>query len=84
MGGLLFPHRYCLHPRGEYLRTRQTIAFVAEAKGLVALVERRINEIDIGVIEEMTDREVEEQYPEFWAAYHRAIVSFACPAVKRI
>jgi probable phosphoglycerate mutase len=63
----------------EYLRTRQTIAFVAEAKGLVPLVERRINEIDIGVIEEMTDREVEEQYPEFWAAYHTRNREFRMP-----
>ncbi|MFA6905667.1 Phosphoserine phosphatase 1 [bioreactor metagenome] len=63
----------------EYLRTQQTIAFVAESKGLVPLVDRRINEIDIGVIEEMTDTQVEEQYPDFWAAYHTRDHEFRMP-----
>ena len=63
----------------EYLRTLQTIAFVAEAKGLVPHVDHRINEIDIGVIEEMPDTQVEEQYPDFWAAYHTRDREFRMP-----
>lgn len=50
----------------EYLRTEQTAQYVAESKGLAVIKDRRLNEIDNGVIESMTDEDIKKKYPEFW------------------
>lgn len=63
----------------EYLRTQQTIAYVAEAKALAPIVDNRLNEIDIGCIEEMTDGQIQEQYPAFWDSYHTRDHEFRMP-----
>lgn len=50
----------------EYLRTEQTAQYVAESKGLAVIKDRRLNEIDNGVIESMTDEDIKKKYPRFW------------------
>lgn len=63
----------------EYLRTQQTIADVAKEKGLVPIVDSRINEIDIGCIEMMSDEQIQAQFPQFWAAYLARTHEFRMP-----
>ncbi len=50
----------------EYVRTAQTAEYVAAIKGLPVHRDGRLNEIDSGVIENMTDEQIQTQYPEFW------------------
>jgi len=63
----------------EYLRTQQTIADVAKGKGLVPIVDSRINEIDIGCIEMMSDEQIQTQFPQFWDDYHARTHEFRMP-----
>ena len=50
----------------EYLRAQQTAIALATKKGLEIVIDNRLNEIDNGVIEEMSDAEIQEKYPSFW------------------
>ncbi len=50
----------------EYLRTGQTAAPIAKRLGLTPMVDARLNEIDNGIIEQVTDAEIISRYPEFW------------------
>ena len=50
----------------EYLRAAQTAQFVAEYKDIQIVRDKRLNEIDNGVIEQMDDAEIKEKYPAFW------------------
>ncbi|WP_238881884.1 histidine phosphatase family protein [Clostridium sp. YIM B02551] len=50
----------------EYLRAFQTAKYVAESKGLEIIRDKRLNEIDNGIIEAMSDEEIIEKYPDFW------------------
>ena len=50
----------------EYQRAAQTAAPVANRLGLKPIVDARLNEIDNGVIEQLTDEEIIARYPEFW------------------
>ncbi len=50
----------------EYLRTEQTAQYIAKNKGIQVIKDKRINEIDNGIIESMSDEKVIEKYPEFW------------------
>jgi broad specificity phosphatase PhoE len=50
----------------EYLRTDQTAKYIAEKKGLQVIKDKRLNEIDNGIIEALSDEEIKEKYPEFW------------------
>lgn len=53
----------------EYLRTKQTAKYVAELKRITLIEDRRLNEIDNGIIESMSDDEIKKRYPEFWADF---------------
>ena len=53
----------------EYLRAQQTAAALAAKKGLEIIVDNRLNEIDNGIIEGMSDVEIKEKYPSFWNDY---------------
>ncbi len=53
----------------QYIRTMQTIAGVADLKKIPPRVDPRLGEINIGVLDKLTDEEVERSYPEFWRAY---------------
>ncbi|MBL4931699.1 histidine phosphatase family protein [Clostridium paridis] len=50
----------------EYLRAFQTAKYVAENEGLEIIRDKRLNEIDNGIIESLSDEEIIEKYPDFW------------------
>ncbi len=50
----------------QYLRAAQTAQYISEIKELPVIKDQRLNEIDNGVIEQMSDEEIQEKYPEFW------------------
>lgn len=50
----------------EYLRVQQTAEPLSRDKGIIVKIDKRLNEIDNGIIETMSDKDIEEQYPEFW------------------
>ncbi|NLF01055.1 MAG: histidine phosphatase family protein [Anaerolineales bacterium] len=58
----------------RYVRTGQTAAFVAEQKGLAPVVDARLDEIDNGYLDSMSNKEIAEQYPDFWQVFR----SFSC------
>ena len=75
----------------EYLRTQQTISYVATQKKLTPIVDNRLNEIDVGVTEQMTDGQIQSTFPDFWHAYFTRTCEFRIPggetgeeAAKRI
>lgn len=43
----------------EYVRAQQTISYVATHKKLTPIVDNRLNEIDVGVTEQMTDGQIQ-------------------------
>lgn len=62
----------------EYLRTSQTAKYIAAHKGITVEKDKRLNEIDNGIIESMNKEEIIESYPEFWRDFnsHTADVRF--------
>lgn len=63
----------------EYRRTHQSIAGVAARKNLTPITDRRLNEIDLGDTEKMTDEQIEKTYPEFWNAFLERTRDFRIP-----
>jgi broad specificity phosphatase PhoE len=63
----------------EYQRTHQTIQPVAECLGLTPTVDERLNEIDNGCIESLSDAEIQTRYPEVWSAYRERTSDFRFP-----
>jgi broad specificity phosphatase PhoE len=63
----------------SYQRTGQTIEFVAEQSGLTPFVDERLNEIDNGLIEGMTDAAIQERYPEVWRGFRQRSADFRFP-----
>ncbi len=53
-----------------YLRAGQTAQCVADRKGLEVLRDERLNEIDNGILDSMTDEEIAEMFPAFWTDFH--------------
>lgn len=62
-----------------YQRTRQTIEYVAEHLRLDPIVDERLNEIDNGLIEGLSDQEIQEKYPDVWKAYRERSADFRFP-----
>jgi broad specificity phosphatase PhoE len=62
-----------------YQRTWQTVACVTEQLQLTPMVDERLNEIDNGLIDEMTEREFEQAYPDVWQAYVARTADFRFP-----
>jgi broad specificity phosphatase PhoE len=54
----------------EYLRTSQTAKYVARHKGIAVEKDKRLNEIDKGIIESMDKEEIIKKYPEFWRDFN--------------
>lgn len=52
----------------EYLRTEQTAQPLASKLGLEPIVDGRLNEIDIGIGDKISDDELRESYPDVWNA----------------
>lgn len=62
-----------------YQRTGQTIAYVARQLGITPLSDERLNEIDNGLLDNMSEQEVQEKYPEFWRVYRERTADFRFP-----
>jgi len=62
-----------------YQRTRQTIETFAENCHLIPVVDVRLNEIDNGCIEGMTEQAIQQQYPEVWNAFVNRTMDFRFP-----
>lgn len=62
-----------------YQRTRQTIEHLAGQLALDPIVDERLNEIDNGLIEGLSDAEIRERYPEVWNAFIRRSADFRFP-----
>lgn len=53
----------------QYIRTHQTAAPTAKAKGLAVIEDERVNEINNGVLRDMSDEEIALKYPDVWNAF---------------
>jgi probable phosphoglycerate mutase len=62
-----------------YQRTRQTIEAVAQQLRLTPIVDERLNEIDNGCLEGLTDQEIQQTFPEVWNAYVARTADFRFP-----
>jgi broad specificity phosphatase PhoE len=62
-----------------YQRTGQTIEHVAEQLGLTTVVDERLNEIDNGLIEGLSDEEIRTKYPEVWEGFQKRAADFRFP-----
>lgn len=62
-----------------YQRTGQTIAHVARQLGITPIVDARLNEIDNGILDKMSEQEVQEKYPKFWKVYRARTADFRFP-----
>ena len=62
-----------------YIRTRQTIEFTSKKLRIPPVVDSRLNEIDNGVIEQLTDEEIRITYPDIWLAYSNRSSDFRFP-----
>lgn len=56
----------------EYLRTFETAYYVALDKGLEVVRDKRLNEIDNGLIDMLSVEEIQLKYPEFWSDFMQA------------
>lgn len=62
-----------------YQRTHQTIEYVARQLHLSPIVDERLNEIDNGLIEGLSDQEIQEKFPDVWKAYRERSADFRFP-----
>ena len=62
-----------------YLRTRQTGEPLARQLGLTPIVDERLNEIDNGRLDGMTDEQIQQTYPEVWHAFRSRSADFRFP-----
>ena len=62
-----------------YQRTWQTAAKAAERLQLRPVIDARLNEIDNGLVDEMTEQEFKRTYPEVWKAYVARTADFRFP-----
>jgi broad specificity phosphatase PhoE len=63
----------------SYQRTRQTIEYVAQQSQLAPLVDERLNEIDNGALEGLTEEQIQQTYPDVWNAYLARTTDFRFP-----
>jgi broad specificity phosphatase PhoE len=62
-----------------YVRTAQTIEYVARQSGLIPVVDERLNEIDNGRFDGMSDEEIQAKYPDILRAFHERSADFRFP-----
>ena len=62
-----------------YQRTGQTIAVTARALNLVPVIDSRLNEIDNGRIEGLTDDEIHQAFPDVWKGFRERNSDFRFP-----
>jgi probable phosphoglycerate mutase len=63
----------------EYIRTQQTARPLATKLKIVPILDYRLNEIDIGIIDRLSDDEMREKYPEVWNAFQDRNSDFRWP-----
>jgi broad specificity phosphatase PhoE len=63
----------------EYQRTWQTIMPLAEHLQMQPVVDGRLNEIDNGDVDEMTELTFQQVYPDVWRAYKEQRADFRFP-----
>jgi broad specificity phosphatase PhoE len=63
----------------EYIRTEQTIKYVAEKKEISPIIDSRLNEIDNGLIEGMSKQMLQQHYPDVWNAFQERDRDFQFP-----
>lgn len=63
----------------QYLRTSQTIEYVAQNAGLFSIVDSRLNEIDIGLTDGLSDQELQQKFPDVWNAFQARDRDFKFP-----
>jgi broad specificity phosphatase PhoE len=66
----------------EYIRTGQTIEYVAQELKIPPLVDGRLNEIDNGVIEGLSEQELCLKFPDVWSAFRERKRDFRFPEGK--
>lgn len=62
-----------------YQRTRQTSEPLARQLHLTPIVDERLNEIDNGRLDRMTDDQIQQIYPDVWQAYLSRSADFRFP-----
>src|SRR5574339_932534 len=62
-----------------YQRTGQTIEHVAKQLGVDPMIDERLNEIDNGLLDNISEQEVQERYPDFWKVYRERSADFRFP-----
>jgi broad specificity phosphatase PhoE len=62
-----------------YQRTGQTIEHVAKQLGITPVIDERLNELDSGDLDPLSDEEIQERYPDFWKAYRERTADFRFP-----
>jgi broad specificity phosphatase PhoE len=63
----------------EYLRTAQTAEYVSTQLGISPVIDKRLNEIDNGLIEGLSDEELQTAYPEVWNGFRERNHDFRFP-----
>jgi len=62
-----------------YQRTRQTIEHVAQQLQLAPILDERLNEIDNGLFDGLTEQEIQQKYLELWDIYQKRTADFRFP-----
>lgn len=62
-----------------YVRTEQTIKYVAQKMKLSPIVDSRLNEIDNGVVEGLPEQEIRQKFPDVWNAFRERDSDFQFP-----
>jgi broad specificity phosphatase PhoE len=63
----------------EYQRTYQTIEPLAQKLEIEPQIDKRLNELDNGVLDDMEESEFERKYPEIWKSYRERTHDFRFP-----
>ena len=63
----------------SYIRTLQTAQPISELKQIPPIKDLRLNEIDNGCIDEMSEQEFEKEYPDVWKQYVARTADFRFP-----
>lgn len=62
-----------------YQRTCQTAEYVAQQSGICPIIDERLNEIDNGVLDDLSEEQVKRKFPDFWKAYRERSADFRFP-----
>ena len=63
----------------EYLRTAQTAEYISAQSGISPIVDKRLNEIDNGIVEGLSEQELQVTYPEVWNGFRERDHDFRFP-----